>query len=284
MHSKIRLLLLSSLLLLLAGFSSCVDSKHIVYFNNIQDTVLKAAALAPQPVIQTSDLLSINTSSLNPDASAVFNQSGGGSSATSSMMMSSSSFTGALTPTGGLAVAPPTGGQQNGYLVDQDGFIKYPVVGNIKAAGLTKQQLEAEITDTLVARKLLVDPVITVHFLNFRVTVLGEVMKPSTINVANERISILEALGLAGDLTIYAKRENVLLVREDGDKKIIRRIDLTSPNILTSPYYYLKTNDIIYVEPNKAKIASSERSTQLLPIWLSALSLIAVIFSYIIFK
>jgi polysaccharide export outer membrane protein len=158
--------------------------------------------------------------------------------------------------------------------------VKFPVIGNIKAEGLTKKQLEDQITRELVSRKLLIDPIVTIRFMNFRVTVIGEVARPSTINVTNERISILEALGLAGDLTIYGKRENVLLIREEGTKKIIHRIDLTSKDVLSSPYYYLKTNDVVYVEPNNARIASTSRTQQLLPIILSGLSFIAIIVTY----
>jgi polysaccharide export outer membrane protein len=164
-----------------------------------------------------------------------------------------------------------------GYLVNADGTIKFPVIGLVKTAGLTKRQLENLLTDTLANRKLLVDPIVTVRFLNFRVTVLGEVARPTTLNVANERISILEALGLAGDLTIYAKRDNVLLIREEGGNRIIKRIDLNSNEILLSPYYYLKTNDVVYVEPRKDKIQATSRTQQLLPIILSLASLIAVI-------
>src|SRR6201999_1954883 len=120
-----------------------------------------------------------------------------------------------------------------------------------KAGGLTPHQLELVIEDTLASQKLLTDPIVTVRFLNFRVTVLGEVAKPSTINVSNEHISILEALGLAGDLTIFAKRDNVLLIREEGNTKVIKRLNLNSAELLSSPYYYLKTNDIVYVEPNR---------------------------------
>jgi polysaccharide export outer membrane protein len=167
--------------------------------------------------------------------------------------------------------------QLMGYLVNADGTIKFPVLGPVKAAGLTKRQLEVVLTDSLTNRKLLVDPIVTARFLNFRVTVLGEVAKPTTLNVANERISIFEALGLAGDVTIYAKRNNVLLIRESGDKKIVKRLDLSANNILTSPYYYLKTNDIVYVEPRKEKIAATSRTQQLLPIILSAASLVAVV-------
>ena len=172
--------------------------------------------------------------------------------------------------------------QLMGYLVNDEGMVIFPVLGAVKAAGLTKKQLEEELTDTLTDKKLLVDPIVNVRFLNFRVTVLGEVARPTTINVANEKISILEAIGLAGDLTIFGKRDNVLLIREEGGKKLIRRINLNSENVLTSPYYYLKTNDIIYVEPNSAKIASTSRTQQLLPIILSGLSFVAIIVTYTI--
>ncbi len=278
-----RNVLLIALFLLQCSLYSCVDTKKAVYFNNIQDTVLPHSITVSKPIIQPNDLLSISVTSLNPDATAIFNQSSSASAPAGSI----SNYTGALTATGAPATVVPTGGggaTSSGYLVNSLDSIKFPVLGSILAGGLTKEQLETEITDSLVTKKLLVSPLVTVRFLNFRVTVLGEVARPSTINVANERISILEALGLAGDLTIFAKRDNVLLIREQGDAKIIRRLNLNSSDLLSSPYYYLKTNDIVYVEPNRTKVASAERSTQLLPIFLSALSLIAIIVSYFIFK
>jgi len=258
-------------------FCSCVNAKKTIYFNNIQDTVLTHQLLNLEPVIRKSDLLLISVSSLNPEASMVFNSpnfvnaSGGGGG------------TGGVTPAGSAAPVNPVGSSStllNGYLVNTDGEVKFPVIGNIKAEGLTKKQLEDQITRELVSRKLLIDPIVTIRFMNFRVTVIGEVARPSTINVTNERISVLEALGLAGDLTIYGKRENVLLIREEGTDRIIHRMDLTSKDVLSSPYYYLKTNDIVYVEPNNARIASTSRTQQLLPIVLSALSFIAVIVTY----
>jgi len=260
MHSKIWMLLIFS------GFAltSCYNSRKAVYFNNIQDTTLSNTAATIEPVIQPNDLLNITVTSLNPEASMVFN--------TPNITMPVTATSTGTTPTSGYGTP-----QLMGYLVNSDGTIKFPVLGSIKAAGLTKRQLENLLTDTLASRKLLVDPIVTARFLNFRVTVLGEVARPTTLNVANERISILEALGLAGDLTIYAKRDNVLLIREEGDKKIIRRIDLNSNEILLSPYYYLKTNDIVYVEPRKDKIAATSRTQQLLPIILSAASLVAVV-------
>lgn len=249
---------------ILFSSSSCVNSRKAIYFNNIQDTTLNNALVSVEPVIQVNDLLNISVTSLNPEASMVFN--------TPNITMPVTATSSGTTPAGGYG-AP----QLMGYLVNSDGMIKFPVLGPVKAAGLTKRQLELLLTDTLANRKLLVDPIVTARFLNFRVTVLGEVAKPTTLNVAGERISIFEALGLAGDLTIYAKRNNILLIRESGDKKIVKRLDLSSNEILTSPYYYLKTNDVVYVEPRKEKVAATSRTQQLLPIILSAASLIAVV-------
>jgi len=253
---------------------SCVNTKKIVYFNNVQDTTLKSTDVNIESVIQKNDLLNISVSSLNPEASLVFNLP--------NQAASVSSLSVATNPNG---MSGSSGGnlqQPMGYLVSAEGTIKFPVLGTIQAAGLTKIQLEQSIANSLTEKKLLTDPIVNVRFLNFRVTVLGEVARPTTINVGNEKISILEALGLAGDLTIYGKRDNVLLIREDGPNKIIHRIDLNSEKILNSPYYYLKTNDVVYVEPNKTKVASTSRTQQLLPIILSGLSFIAIIVTYAI--
>ena len=264
-----KLAFLSFLLVVCLSQTSCINSKKIAYFNNIQDTVLQNAAGSVESVIQKNDLLNITVSSLNPEASLIFNMPNQGNSNNP-----------LSTGTTGITGGSPT--QLVGYLVSEEGTIKFPVVGPIKVAGLTKKQLEQQIADTLSEKKLLVDPIVNVRFMNFRVTVLGEVGRPTTLNVVNERISLLEALGLAGDLTIYGKRDNVLLIREEGNRKVIKRIDLNSEAILTSPYYYLKTNDIVYVEPNTAKIASTSRTQQLLPIILSGLSFVAIIVTYTI--
>ncbi|MDO6431483.1 polysaccharide biosynthesis/export family protein [Flavitalea sp. BT771] len=262
MYSKLSMFLILSGLLFMV---SCVNSRKAIYFNNIQDTTVNSSLTNTEPVIQTNDLLNISVTSLNPEATMVFNTP----NITTPV---SATSTGTTPAAGGYGAS-----QLMGYLVNADGNIKFPVLGLVKAAGLTKRQLEALITDSLSQRKLLVDPIVTARFLNFRVTVLGEVARPTTLNIANERISILEAVGLAGDLTIYAKRDNVLLIRESGGQKIVKRLDLSSSEILTSPYYYLKTNDVVYVEPRKEKIASTSRTQQLLPIILSAASLVAVV-------
>jgi polysaccharide export outer membrane protein len=147
----------------------------------------------------------------------------------------------------------------------------------VKASGLTKKQLKEYITKTLTQRQLLTDPVVTIRYLNYKVTVLGEVAHPTVINVPDEKISLLEALGLAGDMTIYAKRDNVMVIREDEGKRVVKRLNLNSKDLFTSPYYYLKSNDIIYVEPNKAKISAASNTRTWLPVVLSGLSLTAII-------
>lgn len=234
--------------------TSCTSNKKIAYFNNQPDTTFLATTL-PETFIQKNDLLGISVTSLNPQASAVFNN-----------------ISYANSPTEPAATL-----QSTGYLVDPNGQIQFPILGDIKAAGRTTNQLSNDIKQLLVQKKLLVDPIVSVRSLNFKVTVLGEVARPTVINVPSEKITMLEALGLAGDLTIYGKRDNVMLIREVEGKKIIRRLNLNSSALLQSPYYYLQPNDVIYVEPNNAKVSSSTKTNQMLPILLSGLSLAAII-------
>ena len=142
---------------------------------------------------------------------------------------------------------------------------------------MTKTELRDNITNLILSRKLLINPVVEIRFLNYEVTVLGEVAKPTVITVPSEKISLLKAIGLAGDLTIFGRRDNVLLIREQNGKKKTRHIDLNSANFFNSPYYYLQPNDVVYVEPNKAKVASAGRTQQLLPLLLSCLSIVVIV-------
>jgi polysaccharide export outer membrane protein len=244
------------LLLLYVIFTGCTNTKKVIYFNNIQDTSFKARPADLEPVIRKGDILSITVSSANPEASVPFNTPN----------VSSSSV---------RATQPGT--LPDGYLVQQDGTIQFPVLGNLMAAGITKKALKDNIQNQLDQRKLLIDPIVSIRYLNFRVTVLGEVARPAIVNVPSEQITLFEALGLAGDLTIYAKRDNVLLIREEEGIKIIKRLNLNTSEILNSPYYYLKSNDIVYVEPGKSKVASASQSRQLVPIILSVLSFLVVV-------
>ncbi|MEO6219299.1 MAG: polysaccharide biosynthesis/export family protein [Ginsengibacter sp.] len=231
--------------------TSCTSTKNIAYFANVGDT--SYASRPPKDIpIQNNDLLSISISSLNPQASAIFNANSTVSSSTTS---------------------EPTGG----YLVNSEGNIQLPILGNIKAAGLTKSQLKENITSSILEKKLLIDPIVSIRQVNFRVTILGEVGDPKVVNVPSEKISMLEAIGMAGDLTIFGKRDNVLLIREENGKKQIRRINLTSKNFFLSPFYYLQPNDIVYVEPSKAKISTASLSKQWIPTIISVFSIVALL-------
>lgn len=234
---------------------SCVSTKNSTYFYNVSDTtILSRSEDTMSPIIQKSDILSVNISSLNAEASAIFNISNN---------VNSSVITNAGSSANGA-----------GYLVNTDGNIQLPILGNIKVDGFTTKEVKKKITDILLEKKLLIDPIVTVHHLNYEVTVIGEVTKPTVINVPSERISLLKALGLAGDITIFGKKDNVLLIREINGVRTVKRIDLSSSDFLTSAYYYLQPNDVVYVEANKNKVAASSSVRQTLPIVLSGLSII----------
>jgi polysaccharide biosynthesis/export protein len=237
-------------LLFIVLVASCTNSKKTAYFQGAGKGNIASNTPIPESVIQPSDILNITVSSLSLEASEMFNPQ---------------------------KAEVPGANAMPGYLVNSDGYIQFPQLGNIKVEGLTKNQLKDKIVNGILEKKLLLDPIVSIRFTNFRVTVLGEVNRPSVVPVPGEKISLLEAIGLAGDLTIYGKRENVMIIREEKEQKIITRIDMNSTELLTSPYYYLRSNDIVYVEPNKAKIASSSRSNQWLPMLFSGLSFLAIV-------
>ena len=245
---------------LIASFTSCVSTKKVAYFNDVKDSALIASNSGLEPVIQKKDILSISVSSLSTEATVLFNMPNL-----------------PITPTQATNNTPQTAG----YLVSEDGTIKFPILGDISAAGLSKKQLENTITQLLIDKKLLFDPIVTSRFLNFRVTVLGEVLRPGVVYVPSEQISILEAIGQAGDLTIYGLRDNVILIRQEGGEKLVKRLNLNSSQILKSPYFFLKSNDVLYIQPGKEKIASINRTQQLLPVVLSGLSLVIIILTYV---
>jgi len=262
MPRTLRFVFFAALIMLL--IISCTNTRKAVYFNNVQDTTFVQRGNEVQTPIQENDILGITISSLNAEASAIFNPPNNNNSR-------STTVTGSSTESGG-------------YLVSSDGTIQLPVLGTVKAAGLTKKELKDDITNMILSKKLLVDPLVEIRFLNYEVTVIGEVAKPTVITVPSEKISLLKALGLAGDLTIYGKRDNVLLIREENGKKKTRHINLNSSNFFNSPYYYLQPNDVVYVSPNKAKIASAGRTAQLLPIILSSLSIVVVVLDRVKFN
>jgi polysaccharide export outer membrane protein len=253
---------LYALLSLIFFMTSCYSTRKTTYFRDLGNMTIDSKTEIEPPVIHKNDILSIKVSSLNPNASELFNSTNAPGGA-------------------GNSTNAGTNTQSFGYLVDVDGNIQIPILGNIKVEGLTTKALKDTLLKQIVARNLLIDPIVTVRFLNFRISVLGEVDHPSVYNVPSEKITLLEALALAGDLTVYSRRDNILIIREENGEKKLTRLDLSSSEIFYSPYYHLKSNDIVYVEHNKAKVASSK------PIgpWLSALfsgtSLIIVIITNI---
>lgn len=254
------------LTVILFGFqlliSSCANTRKSIYFVDQRDTIIKSGNEGPITFIQPNDILSIVVSSLNENATQIFNTPNSSKGATS-------------TSAGTLS-------QSTGYLVNRSGFIQFPVLGDIKVSGLTTDQLRQELTRQLVSKKLLVDPIIVVRQLNFKISVLGEVAHPAVLNIPSEKVSLLEALGLAGDITVFGRKDNVMVIREENGEKKIRHLDLNSSELFASQYYYLKSNDVVYVEANKAKVANSGRSSQILPVVFGALSLIAIVVGEIV--
>jgi len=257
-----RILLTTSVFCLLVC-ASCTTTNKVAYFQNAQDTTYKQTLTAVEAPLQKNDFITIAISSLSAEASAIFNPHAADAN---------------LKTANGTA----KNAQYVGYLIDSEGNIEIPVLGKIKAAGITKTQLKGTITKMLLDKKLLVDPIVDIRHLNFEVTVLGEVASPAVINVPSEKISLIKALGMAGDITIYGKRDNVLLIREEDGVRKTRHIDLNSSDFLNSEYYYLKPNDVIYVEPNKAKVAISGRSQQVLPLVLTSVSLLVFVLDKVI--
>ena len=223
--------------LLIVMLTSCGSKKNLVYF---QDEPLQEGVVMSEPkelIYKPDDILTINVTALDPEAVAPFNLT----------LVAGGNVNNPLNAQGGL--------QQQTYLVDYEGNIEFPVLGTLKIEGLTRTELTDMLTEKI--SEYVTDPIVNVRLSNFTFTILGEVKNPGTFTIPDERITILEALGMADDLTIFGKRKNVLLIREVDGKKKYSKIDLTSVNVVNSPVYYLQQNDVIYVEPNKARIRSS---------------------------
>lgn len=228
MQLKFLSILASALL-----FMGCVSNKKMIYFQESEQIKLNQTLLNFEPEIQPGDLITILVSANDPLSAQTFN------------LYETTSVT--ATP-----ILLP-------YLVNSEGTINFPVLGKLKVTGFTTQQIGDQVTEALTP--YLVAPIVNVRLTNFKITVIGEVKTPGTYTIPNERITIVEALGLAGDLTIQAKRKSILLIREQNGKRDFVTIDLTNKEVFNSPYYYLAQNDVIYVEPNKTKINSSAVGT-----------------------
>ena len=227
--------------------SSCTSYKNISYFQDFSDTskpVIVKTVPFKSPVIQTDDIISITIQTIDNDVTNLLNSNTSVNNMSTSVPVVSNSVIGNQ--------------QQNisGYLVDKEGFVELPFVGKVHIAGLTTSEAKTFLATEV--NKYFNDAIVNVRYANFKVTVLGEVLRPSTYVLPNEKVNIFDALGMAGDMTIYGQRENVLLMRDTlNDKKLIR-LNLNNKDIVSSPYFYLQSNDIVYVQPNKYKAASTD--------------------------
>ena len=247
--------------------SSCAPVKDIAYFQNkvINDPekIDKHAGI----VIQPKDMLSIVVSSRNPELALMFN------------LMTVQQLPGAEVSMGS--------GQQRllGYVVDNDGCIDFPVLGVLKVDGLTRWELSEMIKSRLVKEGYLTDAVVTVEFMNFKVSVLGEVTAPGTYSIEGDKVTILQALSLARDLTIYGQRENVSVIRERDGERTFYQVNLCDVDLFKSPAYYLQQNDVIYVEPSQEKARQStidDKNLRMTSIVLSGSSLLLSLASLLV--
>ncbi len=239
--------------------TSCVRYPELVSFQPIDGN------LPPQAIdnfvdlrIMPQDLLSIQISSTPPEAAAPFNlDQGVGNNI-------------------GLVQNTQNIGLFTGYLVDNEGYVDLPTIGPIKVEGLTIREIKENIAAEI--RPYLKNAVINIRLLNFKVTVSGEVNRPGTVQVSNQRITVLEAIGLSGDFTNYANRANVLVAREEDGFRKYARLNLQSPEVFESPFFYLQQNDYIYVEPIRARVATvADPFSRALSFGSAALSLVTII-------
>ncbi len=243
---------------------SCGSSKQIAYFQNIDTLSLAASKGLYDAKIMPKDELTITVLTTNPEVSAPFNLTVNSKVGSSGQMSSG-------------------GGSLQGYLVDNDGDINFPVVGKLHVAGMTKTECEDMIKEKITPYLAKTEnPIVTVRTSSYRVTVIGEVGSPKVVPVTTGQMSIIEALAQAGDLSIYGKRDNVLLIREDATgEKHSYRLNLNDANLFNSPYYYLQQNDIVYVEPNKVKTMNSTIGSST-TLWFSFVGIVTSVASLVL--
>ncbi len=244
-------------------FTACTSTKKIIYLQDVVPLKQQEIEQKYEVIIHGDDLLAIMVNSRDPELALPFNM-----------------------PMVSYQLGSNAGGQQRvlGYLVDTNGNIDFPILGEIHVEGLTRMQLTELIKNKLIEGDLIKDPIVTVQFLNFKISVMGEVGRPGSLTISGDRITLLEALSMAGDLTIYGRRDRVGVIRENNGKRTILFHDLRSADIFNSPCYYLQQNDIVYVEPNKAKSGqSSINQNNSIGVWVSVISLLTTI-AVLIFK
>ena len=246
-------------LFLLTG---CTSSSKILYLQDVSPYKLQDVEQEYEAIIHTDDLLSIIVNCKEPELAQPFNL-----------------------PMVTYQLGAEGGSRQRllGYLVDINGDIDFPILGKLHVEGLTRSQLIAMIKQKLMREDLIKDPILSVQFLNYKISVMGEVARPGSFTIASDRITLLEGLSMAGDLTIYGRRDRVAVIREKEGKRIILYHDLRSADVFNSPCYYLQQNDIVYVEPNKAKAGQSViNQNNSAGVWFSAISVLASVVSLVV--
>ena len=228
-------------------FSACKTQRQVQYLQGTIDTAQLSKVNIPEPVIQKGDMLGITVFSDNFSESAIFNQSSGGN------ISSQTLISGVSGTQGGTTQNAPS------YLVDLDGNIYIHLIGMIKAEGLSKKQLALLLQEKLSA--YLKNPYCNIRFQNYRFTVLGEVARQGVFSMPGDNITILEALGMAGDITMYGKKDSILIMRESEGKRTFGYLNVSDPNVILSPFYYLKQSDVVFVRSDSKKPTATDQST-----------------------
>lgn len=239
---KIHFALSISLVLL-----GCSPQRNLVYFSNLSEISQSQINNPSDLKLQKNDQISISLTSLNAEYDALF------ASATNNNLING----------------------KPGFRVDNNGRIALPRIGELKVEGMNIEAVQALVTKEL--RKHIKEPVVAAQLVNFKITVIGEVNRPSSLSIPGDELNLLEALGMAGDMTVYGKRDNILIIREKNGVRNMIRLNLNDKNIYESPYFHLKQNDIIYVEPDKAKEKEYSPNNRALPIITACISAVAVL-------
>lgn len=263
----------AAIFLLATAMPSCLNTRHLIYMQGQFDTARLSQVNLQENVIHKGDILSIIVYSDNPEATKIYNQ-----------QVITAGAAGPVTGGGGTVETsgvsgntPPSGG----YQVDDQGNIEFQGLGLLHVDSLTKSQLQDTLIDRL--KNYLTNPYVTIRFTNYRFTMLGEIAKPGIFTIPGDHISLLQALGMAGDMTFYGRRDNILVIRETNGTRQFARLDITKPEIMESPFFYLQSNDVVIVEPTKKKVVANDQTTvRNITIAATVISTIAILYS--IFK
>lgn len=237
----------SAVIVMLLFIFSCKAPRQVQYLQGPIDTAALSKINIPEPVIQKGDLIGITVYSDNPEVTAVYNQ-----------QMATTAISSAATSSAGLSAAiGQTSPSMPGYLVDVNGDIRFLSLGLLHVEGMTRTALEQLLKEKLTP--YLKNPYCNIRFLNYKFTMLGEVTRQGVYSIPNEKISILEALGMAGDITLYGEKDSILVIREISGKRSFGYLDVSQPEVMLSPYYYLRQNDVVIVKANPKKPSISDQ-------------------------